>query len=342
MKGIKFVLVLGLLVTLMLSSIACTPTATSDGEGAQTGGEVSEQAGKTDFPSGTVTIVVPWPAGGRSDITARLLAAALEPELGVPVIVANTSGGGGVVGARSVGQAKADGYTMGLFASGINVAQWTKQPPFEFEKYEPICRLFINPLTITVRADSPWQTLDDFLNYAKENPGKVKHGNGGAGTADHILAEGFYKDIGVKVTQVPYEGDSPRITALLGGEIDVNTAGIGSLKSQLEAGEIRVLAVSSEERSPFLPDVPTFKELGYDFTGVVFDGMYVAKGTPEAVIKILEEAIEKACTDPEMEENLNNLSVDIQYMPSKDFKDYLDYWHPILEELVDELGLRMS
>lgn len=294
------------------------------------------------YPKGTITVIVPWSPGGRSDIAARSYAPFLEKELGVPVVVANHPGGGGVIGARAVAQAAPDGHTVGFFSISHIAAQWTKVPAFEFEDYIPVNRMFVAPITVTVHTSSEWKNLQDFVNYAKANPGALKCGASGTGTSDHILSAAFFKAAGIEVQNIPYEGDGPAVTALANKEVDMVAVPMVSVKALVDAGELRVLGVALPERSSLYPDIPTFKEQGIDYTGASFDGIYVAKGTPDKVVKTLEAAFEKVLSNPDLLAITNKLLLEPGYQNTSSFQRYLAEVNPVIGGIINDLKLNIS
>lgn len=293
------------------------------------------------YPSGPVTAIIPWPAGGRTDIAARVYASHLEKELGFPVVVQNLPGAGGVTGSNNLIRANNDGHTFGVLSISLNLAQWTKTPPFELGKLEPVCMIFGSPMTVTVRADSPWKTLQEFIDYGRKNPGKIRQGNSGTGTSQHVISAAFFKAAGIEVIHVPYGGDGPAATALANGEVDAAGSPMIALKPFIDAKSVRVLAVTGEKRSPLSPEIPTVKELGINYALESFDGIYVPPGTPQATIAALDAAFKKMSERKEFIEAMHKISYEISYMPAAEFKKYLVTVNSSLEKVVTDLGLRV-
>lgn len=320
-----------LLMALLMASVLALPLFAA---GAQ-----DQQA--STYPSGTVTVIIPWPAGGRTDIAARVYAAHLEKELGVPVIVSNMAGAGGVTGSNMLIRGKNDGHTFGVLSISLNLAQWTKVPPFELDKLEPVCMIFSSPMTVAVRADSPWKTLQEFIAYGRANPGKILQGNSGTGTSQQVISAAFFKAAGVEVVHVPYGGDGPAATALATGEVHAAGAPMIALQPFLDSKDIRVLAITGEKRSPLYPEIPTVKELGIDFALESFDGIYVPLGTPRPIIDALDAAFRQMSQRPEFIQAMHKIAYEISYMPSAEFKKYLVEVNAVLEKVVTDLGLRV-
>ncbi|HSR10071.1 MAG TPA: tripartite tricarboxylate transporter substrate binding protein, partial [Thermodesulfobacteriota bacterium] len=234
------------------------------------------------YPEKVISWVLPWPAGGRTDVAARIFAPALEKQLGKPVIVVNKPGAGGVVGSKEVALAKPDGYTIMLTSISLILTQYTAPTPTNLKDYIPVCQLLTSPGIVTVNGKAPYKSLREFIEHAKAN--KLKNGASGTGTSDHIFAEAFQKAAGIKLTHVPYSGDAPAVAAVAGGHVDTNFAPMASVKSFVESGDLKVLGVGSDKRRPLYPNVPTWKEQGVNLSISAFQGIYVPKNTPAGVV----------------------------------------------------------
>lgn len=293
------------------------------------------------FPERLNTVVVPWGAGGRTDLAVRVFAPYLEQELGVPVVVANNPGGGGVVGARSVARAGADGHSQGVFSISLILAQWTKIPPFDLDAYIPVALPYSSPFVLAVRANSPYQTLQDFIDaYQVE---RVRFGNSGTGTSVHIAAAAFAKLAGINAQYVPYEGDAGAVSALLRDEVQAAMVPMISVVQQIDAGELRALGVSLTDGDEYHEGVPTFREQGVDFVlGDMGGGIYVPVGTPAGIVEKLEAAYAATFERAEVIRGLGNLAIAVDFMGAEEFRALIDEWNPILEELTIELGLALQ
>jgi tripartite-type tricarboxylate transporter receptor subunit TctC len=290
------------------------------------------------FPERLNTVVVPWGAGGRTDLAVRVWAPYLEQELGVPVVVANNPGGGGVVGARSVARAGADGHTQGVFSISLILAQWTKIPPFELDAYIPVALPYSSPFVLAVRTDSPYETLQDFIDMHQDE--RVRFGNSGTGTSVHIAAAAFANEAGLNAQYVPYEGDAGAVSALLRGEVQAAMVPMISVVQQIDAGELRALGVSLTRPDGYHEGVPTFVEQGVDFVlGDMGSGIYVPQGTPAGIVEKLEAAYAATFERQEVIDGLGNLAIGIDFLGADDFQALLETWNPILEELTIELDL---
>jgi tripartite-type tricarboxylate transporter receptor subunit TctC len=246
------------------------------------------------YPSRPVTWVVPSPAGGVTDLTARIVAKALSAKIGQPVIVDPRPGAGGIVATEFVAGAKPDGYTL-LYATSGTIATnpwiYKKLSYDPFKSFTPIHTLHEASLILAVPASSPFKTVNDFVTYARANPGKINFGSAGAGTGQHFAFELFQSAADLKATHVPYRGSTPSITDLTAGVTDAAFDYYGPLKSLLEAGKLRALAVTGSRRSPVMKDTPTLAELGY--RSAVWSGwstVVAPAGTPPDVVDFLAKA----------------------------------------------------
>lgn len=252
------------------------------------GGDAADASG--DFPSRAVELTVPYNPGGSSDLIARAIAQDIQPTLGQPMVVVNKPGGGGVVGAREALGAAPNGYSI----AELSKSQFTISPLVEsegnfldLEEMRIIAGLTTEEYALVVNADSDFETLEDLL----ETDEKVTFGHSGVGTGTHYSLEVLFREAGVDANDVPFDGSSPSITALMGNQVDVSAGNIAEVMSQIESGALRPLATFSAERSEFLPDVPTAAESGYD---IVLDQRRIIAApldTSDEIAQVLEDAI---------------------------------------------------
>ncbi|MBE0529216.1 MAG: tripartite tricarboxylate transporter substrate binding protein [Rhodospirillales bacterium] len=251
------------------------------------------------YPEKPITFVIPYSAGGSSDMLVRGLQPYVEKAMGATIVPKNVEGGGGAVGiSQAVFSSKPDGYTVTLPSNAIFGLEALGNVPWKHQDFDTIARIITEDYTITVRGDSDWKTLDDFIKHAKANPGKVKMGFSGFGSSTHVVAAAFAEKFGLDFQYVPYQGGSKTVAATMGGHIDANTHHPAEVKSGVDAGKIRVLAVMGDKRSNLFPDVPTLKELGHNWVVSQWRGISVAKGVPDEVKAKWEDAIKKASADP--------------------------------------------
>lgn len=291
------------------------------------------------FPTKPVTLIVPWAAGGGTDAIARGLAKQTEKFLGQTITVNNTTGGGGAVGHGAGLSAKNDGYTVTMITFELLSLPPQKLVPFTYKDYDLLMRLNSDPAALTVHADSPHKTVKDFIEYAKANPGKVNVGNSGPASVWHIAAGLLEEKAGIKLNHVPFNGAAPAITDLVGGHIQAVTVSPAEVQSQVKAGKLRMLAVMSDKRDPNFPDVPTFKEAGYDVTFATWRGLAVPKNTPENVKKVLAESFKKGYDTPEFQDFAKKASLGLAYLPANEFRTFLDQTSANVEAVMKKLGL---
>jgi tripartite-type tricarboxylate transporter receptor subunit TctC len=290
------------------------------------------------YPDRTVTIVVPFPPGGRTDLTTRIVAQNLEKHLGVAVAVVNKPGAGGVRGAKEVAAAKPDGYTLGVFSSAVVSAQYTVETPTNLADYKAIGLIEISPAALAVKADAPWKTLRDLVTYAKQNPKKIRMGMI-PGASAQVFAGGFADAAGVELTMVPYKGDAPGVIALAGGHIETHVAVPASYKALIEGGKIRMLGVAAGQRLSLYRDVPTFKEQGVNLEIGSFHVLFAPVRTSDDVIENLAARFEKAMHDPEMKEQLTKANLEWAYRNRKDTATFLAGQNAAYKSLIQKLGL---
>lgn len=292
-----------------------------------------------DFPQKPLTLIVPWSPGGSGDMTCRILAAQMQKDLGKPVVVKNMPGAGSMVGAKALADASADGYTLGFLGISAAIAQYTSVSPVMMDEYKPVGGIINPELVLLVNAKSPWKTFEEFLAYAKENPGKIKNANAGAGVIDHLYSSKFGKVAEVEFTQVPYKGWGPSLAALAGGHVDSMFVAIGPAKALIKAGKIRPLAISSAERHPSFPDLPTMKEGGVDIVMDFWESIVVPAGTTDEIVTILDESLASAFANESVQEKIKNSGLDLAYMPNKEFVSFRTEADKQVRAMVEAVGL---
>lgn len=304
-------------------------------------GCVCLQAGtaRAEFPEETITLIVPWSAGGSSDMTCRILAAQMKEDLGENVVVKNMPGAGSLVGAKALADADPDGYTLGFLGISAAIAQYTSQSPVMMDEYRAVSGIINPPLFLLVNADTPWQSLQEYVDYAKDNPGEIKNGNAGAGVIDHLYSSEFAKIAGVEFTQVPHKGWGPALSALAGGHVDSMFVAIGPAKSMIDAGKIRPLAIAAEERHPSFPEIPTMKEEGVDIVMPFWESIVVPAGTPDTVVSVLDEALAKAFQDPETKKKIKDAGLYVRYMDTAGIEELRQESDAKVKSMVQDLGL---
>ena len=259
---------------------------------------VSTAALAQSYPSKPVRIIVPFAPGGNVDVTARLIAPALQDALGQPVVVENKPGAAGTIGADFVVRSPADGYTLLMGSnSTFSVAPSLnpKNPYNPLKDFAPVASIAATPFILVVHPAAPMKTVAELIARAKATPGKLTMASAGTGSSNHLVGEFFQDMAGVKFTHVPYKGSNPAISDLMGGQVDMHFDQVTSAGNHVQSGKLRALLVTSKERAPMLPDVPTAAEVGFaSFGPINVTGLIAPAGTPREVIAVLNAATNKA------------------------------------------------
>ena len=279
-----------------------------------------------DYPNRAVTIIAPVSAGGGLDLVARTVAERLTKALGQSFIVDNQSGGGGSIAAQKVARATPDGYTLMLSyvgTHGTNPAV-RKLPYDAIKDFTPIAMVGGTPNVLAIYSGLPIKTLKEFVQYAKDNPGKMNYGSAGQGTLTHLSMEQLKQQAGFESTHVPYRGIAPAFTDILGGQTISMMPGLAAALPHIKTGKVRPIAVSGLKRHPLIPDVPTFKELGYDgFEGVQWYGISGPTNLPPNIVNFLNTEINKAIQSPELKERLSSEAIQPMPMSPEQFGQYI-------------------
>ncbi len=291
------------------------------------------------YPSKPITLLIPWSAGGRSEMTVRVWAPGLEKELKVPVAIVCKPGGTGLVGAEEVARSKPDGYTIGIFATSHITSQFTSNPPMDFDKFEYVCINHIYPFALMAHAESPWRTFKDVMEYSKNNPGKVKVANAGAGSIGHVLAADLAREAGLKWIHVPYKGDGPGGVALAAKEVDLWMSPASAGAALIKAGTVRVLNVATEQRFALYPDAPTFVEQKVDFVGEGVEMQQMPKGTPREIIDTYNAAMKRALGRSETIEGMKKMYLFPGFQGPEECRRYVERISKKLAPTIKELGL---
>ena len=305
---------------------------------------VSVQA--QNFPSKPIRIVMGFPAGGPLDQHARLLSDKLQAELGQPIVVDYKPGAGGAVAAQDVMKAPADGHTLMIANTGvmvINPAIYPKLPYQTLKDFTPIARTAMQPLALLVNKDVPVKTLPEFISYAKAHPGKVNFGSAGNGGISHLVPEMLKTAAGIDMLHVPYKGSAPAFTDLMGGQVQFMAESIPQAAAYHKQGKVRALAVTSKERNPALPDVPTAIESGLKgFEVVGFYGFLAPAGTPKPVVNRLSQAFEQVMNNPDVRERMVSQGANPDFMNADKFAKFLQGELPRWAKAVKDSGTKMD
>lgn len=290
---------------------------------------------QVNFPTRPVTIIVPWSAGGATDLLFRAIASVFPKYAnGHPLVVNNMPGAGAVTGTMEFLKARPDGYTLLSLATPIITRIHWSEVKFTVDDFIPVINIVNDPSYILVNANSPYKTLEDLLNAARKNPEAVTMGNGGAGGGNHLVALAFEDFVGVKFIHVPYDGGAPAIANLVAGHVDSVMAAAPEGVPQVQAGQLRVLAVLGTQRLSVFPDVPTAKELGYDFTLGMWRGAAVQKGTPPEVVQSLHDIFYKCMTDPDFIAKAKEMGSILHYMDTVTYMKFVREQNAFWETLM--------
>lgn len=291
------------------------------------------------FPKKAINIVVGFNPGGASDLTSRMIGKSMSAKLGVPVTVTNKAGATGSLALEYVKSSKADGYTvcyMPVECTMVKSLGYTKVIPSDFDFIGKVMSI---TAAITVRKDSKWNTLEDFLAYAKANPGKIKIGNSGSGSIWQIASLSLADKAGVKFNDVPFDGAAPAVTALLGGHIDAVTVSPSEVLSNVKSGQLKVLGIMSDKEDPLFPGVPTLKSKGIDVLVEGWGGFAVPKGTPDNVKKVLEDSLKDATGSSEFKTFCQEKAMTIDYEKGADAQKFAEDQYTYYSKLMQKFGL---
>ena len=292
-----------------------------------------------EYPTKSIYLVTPWGAGGAIDTATRSLANAAKKFLGQPVIAENKTGGGGTVGTIHVITKPPDGYTIGITSLpptlvSYHMGRLDYHPVNDFTYIIQVCGYFFG---ICVQAEAPWKTLQEFIQYCKENPGKVSYASSGVGSTGHIAMEEFASLAGIELLHVPYKGGDTS-TGLLGGHVEALSD--ASWAPYVEAGKFRLLATFGKERSPRYPQVPTVRELGYDMVRPSPIQIFGPKGISDSIVTKLHDVFKKSLDDPTVQAAFNKFNMPTLYLNAADCKKAVLQDLEIYGRLVQKLGLR--
>jgi len=295
------------------------------------------------YPSKPVTMIVPFPPGGVADIVGRPLAAQMEKSLKQPVVVTNRTGAGGAVGMAAVAKSAPDGYTILMALSSISIFPVSdrimgRTPAYEMKDFAPIALITADPTVLVVGADSPWKTLQEFVASAKAYPGKINYSSSGVYGTLHVAMEIFAHSAGIKLFHVPYQGGGPAVTALLGGQVHALASGPAAAIGQIKAGKMRALASWSTERLPLLPEIPTFKELGYDAEFYIWSGVFAPAAAPSPVLDRLRIAVREAATSAEFKAVMEKVATPVAYLDAPAFRSYWERDAARLKVALEKIG----
>ena len=290
------------------------------------------------YPSKTITLICPWAAGGGTDRLSRFMADQLQKELGKPCVVVNRTGGSGAVGHSAGALAKPDGYTITMITFELSTMRWMGISDLTWENYEPVLQMNGDAAAVMVRSDSPWKSIEDFIEEVKANPGKRTMSGTATGGVWDLARAGFQLAAGLPIESIrwiPAKGSAPAIVEALGGHIDAVCCSVPEAISQIEAGQLRALAVMSKERLIEYPDIPTVAEAGVDWEAVGWRGLAMPKETPEAILAVVREACSRIVSSPEFDSFMKKNGFAAKIRSGEDFARFLSaqdsQWKGVIE-----------
>jgi tripartite-type tricarboxylate transporter receptor subunit TctC len=295
------------------------------------------------YPSRPITLINPFPPGGAADVVGRPFAAVLEPIIKQPVVIETKAGAAGAVGAQFAASAKPDGYTLLVHIVSISgFAEMDKlfgrQPKFTRADFIPIARFTEGPMVIVVNDQTPYKTLKDLVDDAKQRPDGIIFSSSGLYGALHLPTALFMKSAGIQMRHLPTNGGGPALTAILGNNAQVLVTSVAAANAQIKAGKLRALACFSEKRAASLPDVPTMKESGYDVLFSLWVGLFAPKGTPDAIVDKLREESKKAAATDQFKKAIDNLGDVVAYLDKPEFAKFWDEDAKRVEAAVQAIG----
>jgi len=278
-------------------------------------------------------------AGSGADLLARKLAGAAAKDLGQPILVVNRTGAGGAIGYNYLRGQSPDGYAIVWNSNSINTAYHAGNMNFDYTAFSGVAQLTTEPVSIAVKADSPWREIGDLVEHARKNPGKVRAGNSGRGSFTHLTAVALENKTGAKFTHVPF-GQGLAVAAMLGDKIEATVQLPAEIMSQVAGKQVRTLAITGEKRLASIPDVPTFHEQRIDLTLSLWRGIAVPKGTPPPVVARLEQAFKAAAESPEFKDFATKMGASVEFRGAAAFDQFTAQQDKELAALMEQIGLK--
>ncbi len=292
------------------------------------------------YPSRPIELIVPAGAGGGTDVLARAFAEAAKKHLPQPFTVNNRPGASGMIGHGEMINAKPDGYKLAVVFAEIVIVPHLGLSKLSYEDFAPIAQLNADPAAITVKADSPWKTVEEFIAASRAKPGDLKMGNSGNGSIWHLAHAALEDKVGVKFNPIPFGGAAPAVLALMGGHVDAVAVSPGEVATHVQSGKLRTLAVMADKRLKGFDNVPTLKERGIDLSLGTWRGLAAPKGTPADVLAVLSDATRKSAEEPVLKDALERLSMGYAYADADTFRANMKRDNELFKVLVNKLGIK--
>jgi tripartite-type tricarboxylate transporter receptor subunit TctC len=283
----------------------------------------SQAKAPAKFPTKAIEVTCLFGPGSAADLIARKFSDMAQGVLGVPLPVVNRTGGGQAIGYTYVKGQKPDGYNVIWTSNGIFTAYYQGNIDFRLEAFKTIAQVSYEPVSLAVKYDAPWKTIEEFMTYMKANPGKLRIGNSGAGTFTHLTAAALENEAHSRVIHVPF-GKGLAFASLLGGQIEATIQLPSEVEAQYKAKQVRILAVTGADRVKSLPDVPTLKESGYPLELILWRGLAVPKGTPDDVVKVLADATRKVVESDEFKKFADTVAIVPSFRSGPEFEAFLE------------------
>ena len=295
------------------------------------------------WPTRSITMIVPFPPGGLADLVARPVAEAMSRELGQPVVIENKAGAGGGIGMSLAAKSKPDGYTMVMALSSLTVLPEAdvvlgRAPMFGLNDLRPVARYTADPTVLAVRAESPWKSVQEFVDDARKRPGAINYGSSGNYGTMHVPMEILAQVSGSKLTHIPFTGAGPAVVALLGGQIDAVSTGPATVLQHVKAGKLRVLGHWGNGKLASMPEVPSLKDAGFNAEYAQWSGLFIPSATPEPVVQRIRAAARAAAQDAKVREVILGAGSPVQFQDSPDFEKYVQADAKRMVDVVKKIG----
>ncbi len=303
---------------------------------------VPRATAQTTYPNRPIEFIIPFPPGGPADTAARIIQPKLSAALGVPIVLVNKPGGGGALGADHVAKSKPDGYTVFAGTNAAVTIVPAMQPDLSYRPSDlaPVGSSMADLGAIVARAGSPWKTLEEFVDYAKKNQGKLSYGSAGVGTVSFFMVELFKVSYGLDITHVPFQGGGPVKNAIMGGHVTIASGGLNSFAPLIRSGDLIPLATSAPKRVPAFPDVPTLAEKGFPEASLnIWMALFVPAKTPREAIDKLAQALDKTMKEPSVVAAVEKAGMVVDYRDATATAKLAETEHEAVKKVVAKQGI---
>ncbi|WP_454907041.1 tripartite tricarboxylate transporter substrate binding protein [Variovorax gossypii] len=298
------------------------------------------QAAGNDYPNHTVELIVPYQPGGGTDALARAFADASRKHMSESIVIVNRPGAGGAIGWNEVIHSRPDGYKLAVLTVELLTLPHLGLAKFNYDDFQPIAQLNADPAAITVKADSPYNTIEEFLAAAKKKPGEMGVGNSGTGSIWHLAASALEDKTGAKFNHIPFQGAGPAVLALLGGHVDAVAVSPAEVSTYVQAGKLKMLMVMADKRLAAFDKVPTAKERGIDISIGTWRGLGAPKNTPPEVMAKLRDIAAKTAKEPLLREVMDKQNLGYAYTDGAAFKETLAKDNEYFKQLITKLNIK--